>query len=135
MSERILMNGREIPIAGELKAEVLERSEGRAVLRFPVEARFKNPMGILQGGMYATFMDMAMAIASNGISTATLQVNLLKPASGGHVVVTGEVVRQGKTITYAEAEMRDEEGNLLARGNQTGMTRPRTSVDEPAAPE
>lgn len=116
-----MIGTRPVPIATELGAELLERTEGRAVIRFPVEDRFKNPMGVLQGGMFAVMLDMAMAMASNGVSTASLQVNLLRPATGGHVIATGEIVRQGKNVIYAEAEIRSEDGTLLARGNQTGL--------------
>ncbi len=112
----------EAPIRDELGAEILERTNGRAVIRFPVERRFTIPSGVLQGGMYAVMMDMAMASAAGGgLSTTTLQVNLLRPAREGNVIVTADIVRQGRTVIYLEAEMRDEEGALLARGNQTGM--------------
>jgi uncharacterized protein (TIGR00369 family) len=122
ITPRTVTNSR---IGEELGVEILERSEGRAVVRFPVEDRFKIPSGVLQGGMYAVMMDTAMAIAaSGGLATATLQISLLRPATEGHVIVTGEIVRQGRSIIYLEAEVRDEEGRLLARGNQTGMVMP-----------
>ncbi|MDZ7728768.1 MAG: PaaI family thioesterase [Dehalococcoidia bacterium] len=110
------------PIADEFGAEYLERSEGRCVIRFPVLDKYKIPSGVLQGGMYAAFMDMAMASAvEGGVSTATLQINLMRPATEGYVIVTGEVVRRGRSVMYLEAEVRTEDGKLLARGNQTGM--------------
>ncbi len=91
-----MIGSRPVPIATELGAELLERTEGRAVIRFPVEDRFKNPMGVLQGGMFAVMLDMAMAMASNGLSTASLQVNLLRPAMGGHVTATEGVCPPGE---------------------------------------
>ena len=119
--------GRPVPIAAELGAEILSREDGRATIRFPVEDRFKNPFGMLQGGMFAAMMDMAMAVASEGLATASMQFSILRPATSGHVIVTGEIVRKGKTLIYPEAEVRDEQGTLLARGNQTGMSRIRDS--------
>lgn len=114
-------------IGEELNAEILERTDGRAVVRFPVEDRFKIPTGVLQGGLYAVMMDMAMAMAvGGGLATTTLQINLLRPATSGHVIATGEVVRKGRSVMYLEADVRAEDGTLLARGNQTGMVMPAT---------
>lgn len=113
-------------IGEELGAEFIERGPGRAVIRFPIQDRYRIPSGVLQGGMYAALMDMAMASAAEGqLSTASLQINLLRPAMQGYLVVTGEVVRRGRTMMYLEAEVRSEDGTLIARGNQTGTVMPR----------
>ncbi|HMO96050.1 MAG TPA: PaaI family thioesterase [Tepidiformaceae bacterium] len=116
-------NGARIPIAETLQAEIIEHGEGRAVLRYPFLADYTNPMGQLQGGMYGVMMDSAMAIAAGGIATATMQINIFRPVSKGWLTVTGEVVKRGKRIVYAEAEVRDQDGNLVARGNQNGLPR------------
>lgn len=111
------------PIWGTLGAELVERTENRAVLRYPVLPQYTNPQGQLQGGMYGVMMDSAMAVAANGIATATLQVSIFRPVSEGFLTVTGEVVRRGRRIMYCEAEIRDGEGRLVARGNQHGIPR------------
>lgn len=100
--------------------EIVSQGEGRAVLRFPVQPQFHNAGGIMQGGMYAVLLDMAMAVASPGMMTATLQYSILRPVSSGYVTVSAELVKAGRRIVYMEAEMRDEEGRLVARGNQNG---------------
>ena len=123
MSEPFLIRGRPVPIAETLGAELLSHGEGRASIRVPVRDEYKNPAGQLQGGMYGVMMDMAMAIASDGIATASLQTSLLRPATQGHVIASAEVVRRGRNLIYAEAEVRDEDGKLLARGSQTGIPR------------
>jgi uncharacterized protein (TIGR00369 family) len=123
MSEPFLIGGRPVPIAQTLGAELLSHGEGRASIRFPIRDEYKNPANQLQGGMYGVMMDMAMAIASDGIATASLQVSLLRPATQGHVIASAEIIRRGRNLIYAEAEVRDEEGKLLARGNQTGIPR------------
>src|SRR4051794_18842666 len=125
MAEPFLMNGMRVPISETLGAEVISRSEGKATLRYPFMPEYTNPIGQLQGGMYAVMMDSAMAIAAGGIATATMQFSIFRPVTSGFLIVTGEVVKQGKTILYAEAEVRDEEGRLVARGNQNGLPRER----------
>lgn len=115
--------GARVPIAETLGGEILERGEGRAVLRYPVKPEYANPLGQLQGGMYAVMLDSAMAAAAGGIATATMQFSIFRPVTDGFVTVTGEVIKDGKTIIYAEATMHDEQGRLVARGNQNGMRR------------
>ena len=123
MSEEFTIVGGAAPIWETLQAELVERSENRAVLRYPFLPQYTNPMGQLQGGMYGVMMDSAMAVAANGISTATLQISIFRPTSSGFLMVTGEIVRRGRRIIYAEAEIRDEEGRLVAKGNQHGIPR------------
>ena len=116
-------NGARVPIAETLKAEIVEHGDGRCVLRYPFLPEYANPIGQLQGGMFGVMMDSAMAIAAGGIATATMQVNIFRPVTAGWMTVTGEVVKRGKRIVYAEAEVRDDQGNLVARGNQNGLPR------------
>jgi uncharacterized protein (TIGR00369 family) len=123
--------GKRVPISETLGAELLEHAEGRARIRFPVLPQYMNPAGQLQGGMFAVMMDNAMAIAADGIATATMQFSILRPATGGHVIASAEVVRAGRNLIYAEAELHDEvSGKLLARGNQTGLPRNVFGTDE-----
>jgi uncharacterized protein (TIGR00369 family) len=118
------MRDRRVPIAETLGAELLEAGDGKARIRYPVLPEYMNPAGQLQGGMFAVMMDSAMAMAAEGIATASMQFNILRPATGGHVIATGEVVRAGRNLIYAEAELHDEAtGKLLARASQTGLPR------------
>lgn len=105
-----------------MKAEILESTDGHSRVRFPFQQRFTIPTGQLQGGYFGIAMDMAMAIAANGkLSTAAIQYALFRPVFEGTLTVTAEVMRSGRRILYAEAEVRDEAGRLVARGNQTAV--------------
>jgi uncharacterized protein (TIGR00369 family) len=108
-----------------LKAEIIEHGGGRAVIRYPVQPEFFNGVSQLQGGMYGAMMDCAMAVAANGIATAQLQYSILQPVTEGHLIVTGEVVKAGRTVLYCEAEVRDDQGRLIAKGSQNGLVRRR----------
>jgi uncharacterized protein (TIGR00369 family) len=109
------------PVLQSLGAEIVERGEDRAVLRFPFQQQFANPRGQTQGGIIGAMLDGAMAVAANGLATVTMQVTLLRPHASGDVTVRAEVVRRGRQILYCEAEARDGEGRVLARGNQTAV--------------
>ena len=87
-----------------------------------VLSSFHNPFGQLQGGMYAVFLDAATAMSGRSL-TVSLHVSLLQPAKGSWVTVTGQVIRRGSRIIFAEGEVRDEDGTVLARATQTGVPR------------
>ena len=126
MTQPFEFMGRRVPIAETLGMELVERGEGRAAPRWAVREEFTNPLGQVQGGVYGVLMDTAMAIAADGIATATMQFSILRPAVPGMVLaISAEVVRAGRNIVYAEAEVRDDAGRLVARGNQNGLPRDR----------
>ena len=49
-------------------------------------------------------------------------LNYTCPVVLGPLEVRGRVVRKGERITFAEAEIWDLEGKLLAKGTQTGVS-------------
>ena len=106
-----------------LKPEVLEHGEGRAVLRFTPEPIWTIGHGVVQGGIVTAMLDMAMAFAADGLSTATITVDILRPATG-RLTATGEVTKAGRRLLFATGELRDDDGRLIARGNQTAIPLP-----------
>ncbi len=103
-----------------LKPEVLENEAGRAVLRFTPEPTWTIGNGVVQGGIVTAMLDMAMAFASDGLSTATITVDILRPAMGP-LTATGVTTKQGRRLLFATGELHDSEGRLVARGNQTAI--------------
>ena len=103
-----------------LKPEMLEHGDGRAVLRFTPEPEWTIGNGVVQGGIVTAMLDMAMAYASNGLSTATITVDILRPAIG-ELTATCEVTKMGRRLLFATGELHDAEGRLIARGNQTAI--------------
>ncbi len=105
-----------------LQPEVVIQEQGRAELRFSVRPEFTIPGGALQGGIVAGMLDMTMAFASERIiSTASLHVEMFLPAKGPVVTVVGSIPREGRRIIFAEAEIRNEAGEVVARGRQTAV--------------
>jgi len=108
-----------------LNPEIISREDGRVEMRFPVQQRTTIPGGQVQGGIVCSMLDMAMAFAKDGgLSTASLQVELLRPAKGAYLNVVGQVTQSGRRIIFAEAEMRDDQGRVVARGRQTAVPLP-----------
>jgi uncharacterized protein (TIGR00369 family) len=105
-----------------LQPEIVTAADGSSELRFKVRPEFTIPGGVLQGGIIAAMLDMAMATAAHGyISTASLHCEILRPVEAKVVIVSARITRKGRRIVFAEAEMRDAEGKVLARGTQTAV--------------
>ena len=105
-----------------LQPEIVEQGEGRAQLRFRVRPEFTIPGEMVQGGIVAAMLDMTMVYASGvPLATASLHLELFRPAKGPELTVVGRVPRRGRRIVFAEAEMTDASGQLIARGRQTAV--------------
>ena len=91
-----------------------------------VQPRHLNLSGTLHGGMIATLADTAAGLAyrtglDEGASalTSSLSVTFLRPGGLGTVTAKGRVVKRGSRFGYAEADVVDADGTLLARAAAT----------------
>ena len=85
-----------------------------------------NLQGTAHGGVLATLADTAMGIAYRTVLepgmihlTSSLQITFLSAGQPGRVVASGSVVKRGRRFGYAEADVRDAKGTLLARATST----------------
>jgi uncharacterized protein (TIGR00369 family) len=102
---------------------------GVARNRVEVKPHLANSSGAAHGGLLMTMLDSALAGAArsaveddHGMMTLDMQVAFLHPGRG---VLTGEgrVVRNGRTLIFCEGEVRDADGELVAKA--TGLFRAR----------
>jgi uncharacterized protein (TIGR00369 family) len=91
-----------------------------------IEPRHLNLSGTLHGGMIATLADTATGLAyRTGLSegehalTSSLSVTFLRPGGIGVVTARGRVLKRGSRFGYAEADVEDAAGRLLARATAT----------------
>jgi uncharacterized protein (TIGR00369 family) len=91
-----------------------------------VDPRHLNLSGTLHGGMIATLADTATGPAYRtgldegwGALTSSLSVTFLRPGGVGVVTAKGRVVKRGSRFGYAEADVVDGDGTLLARATTT----------------
>jgi uncharacterized protein (TIGR00369 family) len=101
-------------------------AEGEVDVSLAVEPRHRNLVGTLHGGMIATLADTATGLAYRTVLepgtshvTSSLTVAFLVPGRGGTVTAKGRVLKRGRRFGYAEADVVDEEGTLLARATAT----------------
>lgn len=93
---------------------------GRSKLRLDSRAELENGRGDIHGGVVASLLDAALAVAvrsaysnGEGAATVSLTVNFLQPGRGS-LIATGHVVRAGRTLASAEASVTDVSGRVVA---------------------
>jgi uncharacterized protein (TIGR00369 family) len=84
---------------------------GRVQLVMDHDERFTQQHGFLHAGAVAAVLDSACGYAAftvmppeAAVLTAAYTINLLAPAAGRRFVMTGEVVRAGRTLVVCRAE-------------------------------
>ena len=101
------------------------RYEGpHAMFEMPYDPNFDNAMGGTHGGILATLLDKAgwFTVAPHygtWVATASLHVQILKPAHQHKLFAIGCVVRTGAHLAVATMEVRNETGALIAIGSGT----------------
>lgn len=97
-------------------------TDGTAELHYEVRAEFTIPGNVVQGGIVAAMLDQTMAFSAKGaLSTASLNIDILRPVKGPKLRVKGRVTRKGRRIVFAEAEMTNSDDEIVARGTQTAV--------------
>lgn len=107
---------------------------GRTAWQMPADERFANPAGVLQGGFLAACCDSAMGASAvtwaRGkkvrVANAEMKVSFLAPVRpGGTLTCTSHIVSGGGRVAFAEAELVDESGRLVAKASSTYIIAPR----------
>jgi uncharacterized protein (TIGR00369 family) len=90
-----------------------------------------QPYGIVHGGVVATIIDTATFWAAflrlpekTGLINVDLKLNYLKSIADGKLIAKGTCLRPGRSISYSEASVYDENENLIAHGTSTLMVLP-----------
>jgi uncharacterized protein (TIGR00369 family) len=103
----------------------------RATIELTTGPCHLQPYGIVHGGVLATLIDTAtfwavfMRVPENaGLVNIDLKLNYLKPVIDEPLTAKGSAIRSGKTVSYAQAEVLNAKGELIAHGTSTLMTLP-----------
>jgi uncharacterized protein (TIGR00369 family) len=110
------------PCFVEMKGEFTAFDEGERLLvaRFPVEVRYENPLGFMQGGFLAAAIDNTIGPLSYLVAppSVTLQFSTqyLRPVGPDtdHVVVHGRVDEMTKRYLFMSARVFDPQARVLA---------------------
>lgn len=107
--------------------------KGFARIEMPVRPEHRNTVGYLHGGVIASLLDIAGAVSGSfGISnefvsvTINLNCNFMSPHRAATVVAEGELVRETKSLFFAQARLFDPENKrLCSTATGTYKRRPR----------
>jgi uncharacterized protein (TIGR00369 family) len=124
----LIASGRKPGILEALQFEFAQVESGRAVfVGVPGEHAY-NPIGTVHGGYAATLLDSACGCAvhsrlsaSQAYTTLDLTLSYHKPLTRetGEVRAEGRVRSLGRRVAFAEADLTDSQGRLLASATST----------------
>lgn len=110
---------------------------GASEIRLPYREDLTQQKGFVHGGIIGMIADSAAGYAayslmpkSASLVTVEYKLNILAPARGA-LVARGKVIKSGRTLTVARAEVYAEDGTHVASMQQTLMMLP----DTPDIPE
>jgi uncharacterized protein (TIGR00369 family) len=110
---------------------------GATEISLPYRDDLTQQKGFVHGGIIGMIADTACGYAAFSLMpadcslvTVEYKINILAPARGS-LVARGEVVRAGRSLTVARAEVYAEDGKHIATMQQTLMMLP----DTPDTPE
>jgi uncharacterized protein (TIGR00369 family) len=114
------------PFYGWMGLTLLDARPGEVELALDAEPGHLNLQGLVHGGVLATLADTAGGLAirtklgpGRRHVTVQLGVQFLSAGTPGRIVALGRAVRVGRQIGYAETEVRDGGGKLLATAQAT----------------
>ncbi len=117
---------RKTPFLQHLGIELVEFSEGIAVMKMPMKNELRQPYGLLHGGATASLIDTAMAFAvvatigdEEKATTVDLTVHYLRPVVDETTICTAKTIRAGRRLITVSAEVSDENGRLIATALST----------------
>lgn len=116
------------PIGELMGFRLVEVREGEVVFSADPDESVYNPIGMVHGGMACTLLDSAAGCAVHstlpagvGYSSIEIKVNFLRPihAHTGPIRARGWVTKAGRRVAFAEADLRDSAGNVLATASSS----------------
>lgn len=122
------------PLMRVLGYRITEWSAGRTVVEMTLDPEVHgNRGGFPHGGVYATLLDTACAVAAAWrpepephahVMTLSLNINYVAMPKGGRLITTASVTGGGRSTLFTKAELRDDLGNLVSTA--TAVVRART---------
>ena len=128
-----------------LSMKLLDVGIGYSTLEIELAQKHMQPFGVVHGGVFASIIDAAafwsvyfgVEDPEAGITTVDLKLNYLAPAVSGKLIANGRQIKVGRTLGYAEANVADQQGKVLAHGTSTLIILPGKAIetDPPLPPK
>ncbi len=111
----------ESPFVDMLGVQLVLAKDGNSEIVLPLDERHMNTWSIAHGGVTMTLADVALAMAARsltdegvGVVTVEMKVNFMQPGRG-ELRAYGRVMHRSSTMAYCEGEVRDSDGNFVAK--------------------
>jgi uncharacterized protein (TIGR00369 family) len=131
-SERVRGSFQRQRVMAWIGAELTRLDPGHCEIRLPHKPELTQQHGYIHGGIIGTIGDTAAGYAAytlmppaSSVLTIEYKMNLLAPGDGELLIARGEVVRAGRTLVVARADVfavKDGKETLCAALLQTLMT-------------
>lgn len=122
--EKELKNFPVPPFTKWANGKIIRVQYGLMELEFEVRPEMANPTNLLHGGIQCAFMDDVIGITTTTLGYEGFPISidfhvdyLGKVKVGEKVRVIGKIIREGRNIIHAIAEIYDSQGNLISTGN------------------
>ncbi|WP_216893892.1 PaaI family thioesterase [Nocardia alni] len=116
------------PMATLLRSRLVAVTRGSATFTCDVDESMCNPIGSIHGGVVCTLLDSVLGCAVHttlpvGHGYTSIDTNVqfqrgLQPTSGPLTAI-GRVTKPGRRVAFAEGEVADARGVVVARGYGT----------------
>ncbi len=109
------------PFNNYLGIKLEKYEEGSVVYSIKVTPDHKNVNQAIHGGVYFSILDTVMgatvrSVTKNPITTINSTINFIAPLKeGDQMIASANLVRSGKSIAFAEGEVKDCNGLVLAK--------------------
>jgi uncharacterized protein (TIGR00369 family) len=121
---------KKIPFVSHLKILTETLGQGTARLSLPVEPHLKNSLGTAHGGVIMSLLDVALCTAARtlhpesiGVITIDLSTSFIGGATGARLFADARVLKDGRSMSFVEAEAKNEDGSLVAKAIATVRVR------------
>ena len=109
-----------------LGCRTLGMRDGAFTIELDLEPRHMSRAARAHGGVLFTLLDTALGRAvieelppGRGCATVELKINYFRPVQSGTIRAAGRCVQKTKSLAYAEGDVVNDEGKLLARATAT----------------
>ena len=113
---------KKIPFLQHLKIQTDELGQGSARLSMPIEPHLTNSLGTAHGGVIVSLLDVALCTAARtlhpdsiGVITIDLSTSFIGGASSPRLIADARVLKDGRSMSFVEAEAKNEDGSLVAK--------------------
>jgi uncharacterized protein (TIGR00369 family) len=121
------------PISSPMLMRLDEVDDGRVAFSCEPDESLYNPIGSVHGGVMCTILDSALGCAAHstlpvgiGYTSIEIKVNYLRPVQigAGPLTAIGTVTKRGRRIIFADGEVHDAAGNVVATASSSLLVFP-----------